>query len=171
MPTVAEQLRHAREKQKLTVHQVAEHTKIRSDHIRALEEGNYNVFSAPVYIRGFSRSYATMLKLDVPQLIGDLDAELAQTKKFKEHPRLMGNSRGVLDFVMLQLSKINWRIALPILIIALVGAGAAFGLRAWQARQIKDPLRDLGPGIYQPNRSQSGDVLPLATNPPARTAK
>ena len=36
MPTVAEQLRTAREAQGLTVYQVAEITKIRTDHIRAL---------------------------------------------------------------------------------------------------------------------------------------
>ena len=105
MPTVAEQLRLAREKQSLTIHQVAEHTKIRTDHIRALEEGNYDVFSAPVYIRGFTRSYATMLKLDAAAVIAVLDQELAQTTKFREHPKLMGESKGFLDFVMLQLSS------------------------------------------------------------------
>ena len=45
MSTVAEQLRQAREAQKLTIQELAEITKIRSDHIRALEEGNFNVFS------------------------------------------------------------------------------------------------------------------------------
>src|SRR6185436_18038695 len=58
MATVGEQLRQAREKQKLTVQNVSEKTKIRTDHISALEEGNFDVFSAPVYIRGFVRSYA-----------------------------------------------------------------------------------------------------------------
>ena len=59
MASVAEQLRAAREAKNLTVSQVAETTKIRGDHIRALEEGNYNVFVAPVYSRGFIRTYAT----------------------------------------------------------------------------------------------------------------
>ena len=45
MSTVAEQLRVAREARKLTIQQVADATKIRTDHIRALEEGNFNVFS------------------------------------------------------------------------------------------------------------------------------
>jgi cytoskeletal protein RodZ len=60
--SVPEQLRQARQAQNLTIQQVAEITKIRSDHIRALEEADYNVFSAPVYIRGFTRTYATLLK-------------------------------------------------------------------------------------------------------------
>ena len=78
MPTVADQLHEAREARKLTIEQVAEVTKIRSDHVRALEEGNFNVFSAPVYIRGFVRSYAGALKLDVREILGELrscDAE------------------------------------------------------------------------------------------------
>ena len=73
MPSVGEQLRAAREAQNLTVYQVAEVTKIRTDHIRALDDGNYDVFSAPVYVRGFVRSYGTMLKLDLPPLIEQLN--------------------------------------------------------------------------------------------------
>src|SRR6266404_9003813 len=69
MSTVAEQLHLAREAKNLTVHQVAEVTKIRTDHIRALEEGNFNIFSAPVYIKGFVRTYATLLKLDVAEVM------------------------------------------------------------------------------------------------------
>jgi len=57
MATVGEQLRLAREAQNLNVYQVAEITKIKTDHIRALESGTYDMFSAPVYIRGFIRSY------------------------------------------------------------------------------------------------------------------
>src|SRR5258706_16392226 len=109
MSTVAEQLRKGREAQNLTVKQLAEITKIRSDHIRALEEGNFNVFSAPVYIRGFVRSYAPLLKLDVPQTMSALDAELGRTEKFSEPPPLTDEPRTVLDFVMLQLSKVDWR--------------------------------------------------------------
>src|SRR6185437_3310132 len=80
MTTVAEQLLRTREAQSLSVHQVAEITKIRTDHIRALEEGNFNVFAAPVYIRGFVRTYAMMLKLDVGNIMAELDKELGQTE-------------------------------------------------------------------------------------------
>ena len=72
MATVAQHLRVAREAQKLSITQIAEVTKIRTDHIRALEDGNYDIFAAPVYIRGFVRTYATFLKLDVKD---DADAE------------------------------------------------------------------------------------------------
>ena len=108
MSTVSEQLRQAREARNLTVQQVVEITKIRTDHLRALEEGNFDVFSAPVYIRGFVRTYSTLLKLDVPQIMAALEAELAQTTKFADPPSLAERPRGVLDFLMLQLSKVDW---------------------------------------------------------------
>src|SRR5512138_2239861 len=107
MSTVAEQLRHAREARNLTVQEVAEITKIRTDHLRALEEGNFDVFSAPVYIRGFVRTYSTLLKLDVPRVMADLDTELGQTSKFAEPPPLSDHPRGVVDFLMLQLSRVD----------------------------------------------------------------
>src|SRR5689334_11424557 len=109
MSTVAEQLRQAREARHLTVEQVAEITKIRTDHLRALEEGNFNVFSAPVYIRGFVRTLATLLKLDVPQVMSKLEAELGGTEKFSEPPPLTDQPKTPVDFVMLQLSKVNLR--------------------------------------------------------------
>src|SRR3954466_3470817 len=111
MATVAEQLRLAREEQKLDVYQVAEITKIKTDHIRALESGHYDSFSAPVYIRGFVRAYAKVLKLDESQVVADLEAELSQTQKFRELPPLTPRKRGPMDFIMLKLSGLNWRIA------------------------------------------------------------
>src|SRR3982750_1169484 len=105
MSTVAEKLRQAREAKNLTINQVADVTKIRTDHLRALEEGNFDVFSAPVYIRGFVRCYATLLKLEVPLIMAALEAELGQTKKFSEPPPLTDGPGGTVDFLMLQLPK------------------------------------------------------------------
>ena len=49
MATVAEQLRSAREAQNLDIYQVAEITKMKTDHIRALESGEYDGFAAPIF--------------------------------------------------------------------------------------------------------------------------
>jgi cytoskeletal protein RodZ len=166
MPTVAEQLREAREQRGWTIHQLADMTKIRTDHIRALEEGDYNVFAAPVYIQGFVRTCATLLKLDVPAVLANLDGELGQTKKFREHPRLSGESRGIVDFITLQFSKINWRVGLPIAILGIVVIGAVVAYRTIQNRKSEDPLKNLGPGIYHPKRS---DVIIPPTVPPVAT--
>ena len=165
MSTVAEQLQQAREARSLTVEQVAEITKIRGDHVRALEEGNFDVFSAPVYIRGFVRTYSTLLKLDVPQVMAALDGELGQTKKFAEPPPLSDHPRGAVDFLMLQLSKIDWQKGELILAAAAVVLTAAFGYVVWRHRQNSDPLKNLKPGIYRAPTHSSAETLPL---PPAK---
>src|SRR2546422_2897354 len=166
MLTVAEQLRTAREAQGLTVYQVAEITKIKTDHVRALEEGDYATFAAPVYIRGFVRTYGTLLRLDVATLLTALETELDQTEKFHEPPPLSDESGRFLDVVMLQLSKVNWRVALPSLGVALALLVLILGYRVWRSQKAKDPLRGLGPGLYE--QKQAGETLPL---PPASPAK
>src|SRR5687768_3920779 len=159
MSTVAELLRTAREEQKLNIYQVAEITKIKTDHIRALEAGQYHAFSAPVYIRGFVRTYAKALKLDVTQVSAVLDSELAQTEKFSEPPPLGARPRGALDFVMLQLSKLNWRVMGTGLGVGMVLLVLFFSLRGCGGRR-SDPLKKLGPGLYQPT-NVTGELLPL----------
>ena len=166
MATVAEQLRRAREEQNLNVYQVAEITKIKTDHIRALEAGTYDSFSAPVYIRGFVRTYAKALKLDVVKITGDLESELSKTEKFAEPPPLMEREKNPVDFFMLQLSKLNWKMLVPVAVLAVLLIGMVAGFRACRHRKVpEDPLKDLGPGLYQPK--QAGDKLPLPAPAPA----
>ena len=161
MATVAEQLRETREKMNLSVYDVADATKIRTDHLRALEEGNYQVFAAPVYIRGFVRSYAGILRLDVRSLIDDLDHELSAEEKFCEPPSLTGKKKGFVDQVMLTLSKVNWLWVAIAFVVGISLLTASIAYRAWQTYQARDPLADLGPGLYQPENGSSGELLPL----------
>ncbi len=160
MSTVAEQLRAGREAKKLTIEKVAEATKIRTDHLRALEEGNFSVFSAPIYIRGSVKNYATLLKLDLPQMMAALDAELGKTEKFSEPPPLTEPPNNMLvDQLTLLLAKFNWKLgvfAVGILGIVLVVALISF---VWKQHRKSDPLKNLQPALYQP--ASSGDTLPL----------
>lgn len=160
MPTVAEQLRDAREGKKLTIEQVAEFTKIRTDHIRALEQGDYNVFSAPIYIRGSVKNYATMLKLDVPKVTADLDRELKGTDNFSEPPPLMEQTRTSTDRMMYFLSKLNWKIGavagVVVGIVVIFYAAHAIFHRLWGGHN-KAP--NLPPAVYQ--SQNSGETLPL----------
>lgn len=159
MPTVAEQLRAGREAKKLTIQQVADATKIRTDHIRALEEGNYNVFSAPVYIRGFVRNYATQLKLDVPQIMAELDAELGRTEKFSEPPPLVEQPKTILDHLMDLLAKLNWRVGVTGLVAAAAIVILVLAVLAWRHHQRSHPAVKLPPAVYQ--STNSGETLPL----------
>jgi cytoskeletal protein RodZ len=166
MSTVAEQLCQAREARNLTVQQVAQITKIRTDHLIALEEGNFDVFSAPVYIRGFVRTYSSLLKLDVPQVMAALDNELSATQKFAEPPPLAEHAHGTLDFIMLQLSKVDWRKA-GIALVAVLALVLCFSaLASWRRSRAANPLNGLKPGIYQSTQNVSGDTLPLPAPAP-----
>ncbi|PAW81007.1 MAG: hypothetical protein B9S33_17525 [Pedosphaera sp. Tous-C6FEB] len=172
--SVGEQLRTARETRRLTVSQVADATKIKSDHISALEESDFSPFSAPVYIRGYTKSLARHYKLDVPNVLADLDAELALTKEFAEPPSLIPREKGVLDWVTLQLSKLNLRLLLPLVAIAALVALVVWGYTAWRRHQSADPLTNLGPGYYKaPAEKSLVEYLPfppgaVPTNVPAR---
>jgi len=168
MSTVAEQLRQARAARNLTVQQVAEIMKMRTDHLVALEEGNYNVFSAPVYIRGFVRTYSTLLKLDVPAMMAALEAELGATRKFSEPPPLAEHPRGALDYVMLQLSKVDWRKTLVGLGVVVALAAFFSAWSAWRHSKAADPLTGLKPGVYQSTQGFSGETLPLPAPAPRR---
>lgn len=167
MPSVSEQLRAARESQKLSIHQVADLTKIKTDYLRAIEEGHYETFSAPIYIRGFVRTYATILKLDPKVVLAALDTELSQNKKFREPPSLLPEKRGLLDLVMLRLSRLKWQLVLPALLLL-----SAIIIFIWISRtpspaKPKDPVANIGPGLYKPGEI-GGDTLPLPTNAPPR---
>jgi cytoskeletal protein RodZ len=164
MPTVGEQLRSARERLQLTVHQAADATKIKTDHIRALEEGRWGVFGVPVYIRGFTRNYASHLKLDVPRIMAELDAELAASGEYEEVPSLTGRKRTALDILMLQLSRVKWQIVFPILVGVLAVLLIVWGVRTWRVRAAKDPLSNLGSGLYQTPQHGGSGTLPLPTN-------
>ena len=165
MPSVGQELRAARELQKLSIHQVAETTKIKGDHVRALEAGQFEVFSAPVYIRGFVRTYARHLKLDEARLLAELDKELGATQRTPQRaPDIAGPNQGPLDILMLQLSRLNWRLwAGLVLGCAVVFASISF-IRQAQSNRKEDPLKGLGAGMYQPTQSSSGEVLPFPTS-------
>ena len=161
MASVGEQLRVAREKQGLTIAQVAERTKLRSDHVLALEQGNYDVFAAPVYVRGFVRSYSGVLRLNAAAVLADLETELDQSQHLQESTQFAKPSVTVVDLLMLQLSKVKWGITLLVTGAALSIYLSIVGYRAWQTHQATDPLAGLGPGLYQPAQSNVGEVLPL----------
>ena len=161
MSTVAEQLRRARESRNLSLQQVGDITKIRTDHIRALEEGNFDVFSAPVYIRGFVRTYATLLKLNVPEVMSQLDAELGESRKHAEPPPLSGERSSVIDGLMLQLSKLDWAKGAIVLGILVVLVAVALGILLARIRATADPAAGVKPGLYEPKRTSGGQTLPL----------
>jgi cytoskeletal protein RodZ len=159
MSTVAEQLRHAREASQLTIEEVAELTKIRTDRVRALEAGRYDDFSATIYIRGSVKNYAKLLKLNEATLLASLDAELKATVKFSEPPPLVETKKTFLDTLILLWARLNWKIGFAGMGASAVIVVACLSMWAWHRHRSSDPLKNLPPAIYQP--ANPGDTLPL----------
>jgi cytoskeletal protein RodZ len=161
MPTVGEQLRTAREARKLRVQEVAEATNMRTDHVIALEEGNYAPFPAPVYIRGSVRTYAKLLQLDVMRIMDDLSAEMKQQGEAVQAAAGTGHRRGLLDFLALQMVRFGWKRSLIVILLLVVLALVLLFRRTHEAAPGPDPLGDLPPPAYQPAAGSDGGYLPL----------
>ena len=69
--SLGERFRAAREQRGLTLSEVAEHLRIRSVYLAAIEEENWSAIGAPVYTRGFLRTYARYLGLDPEEAVCD----------------------------------------------------------------------------------------------------
>jgi cytoskeleton protein RodZ len=72
---LGEEFRSAREARSLSLSDVAERLHIRSVYLAAIEDEDWHVIGAPVYVRGFMRTYARFLGLDPEAAV----ARFAQT--------------------------------------------------------------------------------------------
>jgi cytoskeletal protein RodZ len=71
--SLGERFRAAREQRGLTLSEVAEHIRIRSVYLSAIEDEHWSAIGAPVYIRGFLRTYARYLGLDPEEAVSDFN--------------------------------------------------------------------------------------------------
>jgi len=76
---VGKKLRDAREALDLTLEQVAGETHIRLHYLRAMEAGQFDAIPSRVQMRGFLRSYAGFLRIDVQPLYEALEGDALLT--------------------------------------------------------------------------------------------
>jgi len=160
--SVGDQLRLARETQGLGVPEVVEQTKMKTDQVHALENGEWSVFAAPVYTRGFVRNYATLLKLDVDSLLQDLEVEMGQSRAGTA--KVAGEAplrSGVIDWLMLHFSGVNWRVVLPVLIIISIVTGGYYAWDYVQQYNSTDHLQGLGTSLNDEPLSSAEDQVPV----------
>lgn len=166
MPTVGDKLRAERERRGLSVHQAADGTNIKTDHIRAMEQGAWSSFPAPVYIRGFARTYAKFLRLDERSIVEEVVAEMGELAEWDGGGAGTGRARGPVDYVMLQLSRIKWTVVFPLLLGAALALIGWLAFQSWQSAPRQAPFDHLGSGLVEP-RSRPPGTLPLPTNAPS----
>jgi len=73
MPALGEEFRSAREARGLTLSDVAEQIHIRSVYLNAIENEDWKSIGAPVYVRGFIRTYARFLGLDAEDAVASFN--------------------------------------------------------------------------------------------------
>jgi len=75
-PTAGERLRAAREQQKLSLEDVAAHTRIPLRHLTSIESGEWDSLPAPTYTIGFAKNYAAVVGLDRAEIGDQLREEM-----------------------------------------------------------------------------------------------
>ncbi len=168
MQSVGQQLKNARESQGKSLEDVGGELKIRADHVAALEEGDFSKFDAPIFIRGFVRTYCRFLKLDHNALIVQLNQELGGTESLASDPALPGK-KGFVDGLTLFLSRLNWSIWLPLIVFISIAGFVLFVVNIKQAQsdelQRGDWADKLPETKYEPMRNMMNLELPLPPVP------
>lgn len=72
----------ARERHGFSVAEVARQLKLSPGQIEALEADNYARLPGPVFVRGFIRNYARLVKIDPALLLADADREILSSTRF-----------------------------------------------------------------------------------------
>lgn len=79
MAGIGEALRSTRERRGLSIAEVAQDTRISPRFLEALEAEQFDELPAPVYVRGFIRSYASYLKIESQPLLDQLVGGMAES--------------------------------------------------------------------------------------------
>ena len=181
MPSVGDQLRTAREQHGKSLEDIGGELKIRADHVLALEEGDFDKFDAPVFVRGFVRSYCRILKIDSAPVVVQLNQELGGTEALASDPALPPSKKGVVDQLTLFLTRVNWSVWLPLLVLILLASivWAVVETQESKREQLESGswIENLPAAEYQPSRGMLELQLklpdppgkPSATNAPSAT--
>jgi transcriptional regulator with XRE-family HTH domain len=146
--TIGAVLAERRGERGLTIEQVASATRIRADHLRALESDEPKRLPAPVYAKGYLRTYAGYLGLDAGPLVDELKSPLQQPGRALGLGTIAGRPRVVLT-------------APALAAVGLSLLAGAFAFYAW--RQIEADQR---PPVTV-SSGQPAAVVPPATPAPS----
>jgi len=97
-PSIGQILKTAREDAGLTVADMVRTTRIRTASIQALEDGDFEVLPAAVFVRGFIRSYCREVDLDPVEILARFDADIREqeVQEETEHEETATPSLGAL---------------------------------------------------------------------------
>ena len=76
LPLAGERLAAARESRGLSVGEIAQQLKLSPWQVEALEAGDHKRLPSPVFVRGFIRNYARLLKIDAADLLATAEHQM-----------------------------------------------------------------------------------------------
>jgi cytoskeleton protein RodZ len=79
MKKTGQMLKKERESQEISLNEISMATKVSVRMLSAVEEGNLNELPAKTYLRGYVKSYATQLKMDVDEVLEAFHDEMGST--------------------------------------------------------------------------------------------
>jgi cytoskeleton protein RodZ len=142
--TPGAQLRHAREAAGLALPAISEALHLTVHYIKALENDEYNKLPGLIFVKGYIRSYARFLKLDVDTLLGSYDRYVQTLPEIKSHTLAGNYTRKRNDQAML------WAGAATVVVVLGIAIGWwAFG------------------GSTEPRRTVQQYTTPIQSKPPA----
>jgi cytoskeletal protein RodZ len=116
MPGLGDEFRAAREARHLSLSDVSEQIHIRSVYLQSIEDEDWSAIAAPVYVRGFLRTYSRFLGLDPEASVERFNAEMGESGMRNEPSsvRQLGTRSGPSPWL--------WAaIAIAVLLVAFVG--------------------------------------------------
>ncbi|UCH84037.1 MAG: helix-turn-helix domain-containing protein [Candidatus Latescibacterota bacterium] len=136
--TVGEILKSRREKKKLSLAQVNEHTKLSVDVLRSIEQDDFGSFESEIYLKGFLRNYAKFLGLDVDYVLQLLEGQRGGAKSTSG---TMWDIEASVREEKLTSPRILNRIVVPLLILVVIILSI---LLALEKRKVKELQSNLG---------------------------
>jgi len=156
-------LASARERLGLSVADVAGQMRIAPRQVEAIEADRYGELPGAVFVRGFVRNYARLLKLDPQPLLHALEPELASDAPLRAHV-----IAGALPGPARRGRTVGWLSALVVLLACVLGAGLYEYLRsrpgeAVSTTSIPPPDATVGSPVSEPKPTQDASPPPVPT--------
>jgi cytoskeleton protein RodZ len=147
--TVGRYLHEERERKKISLETVARETRITLANLEALERDDFKSISAPFFVRGFLRTYASHLGLDPQEVIGRYEHQLDLPGIFPEttEPPPARQEKPLFKYILLLL---------------LIVAGVGIGFYLFQKPPVLTPP---SPSVTPPP-APTADIQPLSPPPP-----
>lgn len=146
MESIAEALKKARKGKGLSLEEIAKETNINKKYLKALEEGNYDLFPGEAYVKGFLRNYASFLGLAAEELVKGYSLKKSSpvTPPAPSRKRSKKKDRRVLYYLLL--------CAMVVLLIFLIWRVIRPNLR--QYLSLQEPERAAPAGLSRPPEAE-----------------